>query len=411
MARVLVVGGGPAGMMAALTARQSGWNVTLLERNEKLGKKLYITGKGRCNLTNAVSRQEFLTHVPRNARFLYSALDALDSFALMELVEGLGVPLVVERGQRVFPASMKSSDINRAFEAALRREGVEIRLQSRVRELLIENGRVLGVCMEDGSALCAQHVIVATGGLSYPATGSTGDGFRWAEHVGHRVSELSPALVPIETADTWIPSLQGISLKNVMLTARWGGKKRFEELGEMMFAHFGITGPLVLKLSSLLDPQDVAKAQVSVNLKPGLRPEQLDARVLRDLQERANQQLSRALGALLPARMLDVVLRLAEVPAEKRGHQLTAKERGRIVDLLQALPIHLRQLRGWEEAVITRGGVDVRGIDPRTMASKTVPGLSFAGEILDVDGFTGGFNLQIAFATGYCAGRNIPLDR
>lgn len=408
MARVIVIGGGAAGMIAALTARRQGHSVILLERNEKLGKKLYITGKGRCNLTNAVPREEFLTNVPRNHRFLYSSMDALDSYALMDLVESLGVPLVVERGQRVFPASMKSSDINRAFESALRREGVDIRFFSRVERLLTEDGRVTGVELEDGERIASDHVIAATGGLSYPVTGSTGDGYRWAQDAGHKVNPCYPSLVPIETKDTWIPSLQGISLKNVVMTARWGGKKRFEEMGEMLFAHFGITGPLVLTLSSLLDPENVEKVQVTVNLKPGLTPEQLDARILRDLKERTNQQVAHALGGLMPARIMDVVLRLANVPPTKQGHQLTAVERERIVQIMQALPIHLRQLRGWAEAVVTRGGVDVREVDPKTMMSKKISGLSFAGEMLDVDGFTGGFNLQIAFSTGYCAGMHIP---
>lgn len=403
--KVIVIGGGPAGMMAAYTAAMAGHAVTLLEKNEKLGKKLYITGKGRCNLCNACGRDDFFAAVKRNPRFLYSAWTGLDSTALMDFFEQAGLPLKVERGNRVFPVSDKSSDVLRTMERLLRHAGVTVRLNSPVLGLVTEDGAVRGVRLAAEMVPC-EACIVATGGISYPLTGSTGDGYAFARAAGHTVTEAFPSLVPLRTLETWPYALSGFTLKNVRLSAVRDGKTIFSELGEMLFTHFGVSGPLVLSLSSVIaeNPADTALA---IDLKPALPAEQLDARILRDLAENARKSLRGALHALLPTRLFDTVLSLASLDGAMPVGEFTKTQRARLVKVLKALPLTVKGSASFDEAVITRGGVAVNEINASTMASKKLSGLYFAGEVLDVDAVTGGYNLQIAWSTGACAGRGV----
>ena len=409
MPEVLVIGGGAAGMMAALAAARGGASVRLLEQNEKLGKKVYITGKGRCNLTNDCGLDEFLAQVPRNPRFLYSAVTAFSPRDMMDLLEGAGCPVEVQRGRRVFPASEKASDITRALQSLLRASGVRICLNTRVRSLTQEDGRIRGVTLSDGTFLPAEAVIVATGGFSYPSTGSTGDGYRFAGELGHTVTPPSPVLVGLETAEDWPRTLQGLSLRNVTLTLSRGKKILFSELGELLFTHFGISGPLALEASCHL-PDPLSAATMSLDLKPGLTKEQLDARLRRDFLAAGKKQLHNLLPGLLPARLAECFPLLCGVSGALPCNQVTGAQRAALVDRLKALPLTLRSPRPLEEAIVTRGGVTVREIDPGTMASRLVEGLYFAGELIDVDAHTGGFNLQIAWSTGAAAGRAAAMN-
>lgn len=403
--KVLVVGGGPAGMMAAYTAAIEGHAVTLLEKNEKLGKKLYITGKGRCNLCNACGTDDFFRAVKRNPRFLYSAWAGLDSASLMDFFEQAGLPLKVERGNRVFPASDKSSDVLRTMERLLHSAGVTLRLNSPVLGLVIADGAVTGVRLE-AETVPAEACIVATGGISYPMTGATGDGYAFAQAAGHTVTERFPSLVPLTTRENWPYKLSGFTLKNVQLTARRDGKTIFSEIGEMLFTHFGVSGPLVLSLSSMI-AEDPSGTALAIDLKPALTAEQLDARLLRDLTENARKSLHGALHALLPARLLDTALSLAQLDGAMPVGEFTKAQRARLIATLKGLPLTVRGSASFDEAVITRGGVAVNEINASTMASKKLKGLYFAGEVLDVDAVTGGYNLQIAWSTGACAGRGM----
>ena len=402
---VVVIGGGPAGMIAAAEAAGAGAQTILLEQNEKLGKKLYITGKGRCNVTNACERDGFFAAVVKNPRFLYSAFAAFNNRDLMALLERLGVPLKTERGGRVFPASDKSSDILRAMERHVRASGVQVRLHTRAIGLRIEDGAVCAVRTENGEIPC-EAAIIATGGCSYPQTGSTGDGYRFAAEAGHAVEPPRGALVPLVTEETWPAALAGLTLKNVTLSAYREQKRLFQsEPGEMLFTHFGVSGPLVLTLSSLI-AEEPAGVRLAIDLKPGLTQEQLDARLLRDLDANRQKQLAGALHALLPERLLLAVLEQAGVDAQKRVSELKRGERMAVRDTLKALPLTVRCARPIEEAVVTRGGVSVREVRSRDLASKRIRGLYFAGEVLDVDAVTGGYNLQIAWSTGALAGRS-----
>lgn len=405
MAEIIVIGGGAAGMLAALEAARAGERVTLLERNEKLGKKVYITGKGRCNVTNDCTLDEFLREVPRNPRFLYSALSAFSPQDMMALLEDAGCPVVVQRGRRVFPASEKASDVNRTLQRLLERAGVRIRLNTRVKELLIRDGRAAGVILQDGGEVAADAVIVATGGRSYPMTGSTGDGYAMARQAGHTVTPQSAALSAIETEDDWPCRLQGLSLKNVSLTLRRGKKILYTELGEMLFTHFGISGPLTLTMSCHL-PDDLHEADVTLNLKPGLTAQQLDARLQREFEENSRKALRNVLPALLPGRLAEIFPEIVGVDGVTQCCQITRAQRDALCTALQALPIRLRRLAPLEEAIVTRGGVAVKEINPATMESKLLPGLYLAGEVIDVDAHTGGYNLQIAWSTGALAGRS-----
>lgn len=400
---ILVAGGGAAGMMAALFAARAGASVTLLERNEKLGKKIYITGKGRCNLTNDCSLEEFLRQVPRNPRFLYGALNRFGPQDVMALMEEAGCPVEVQRGQRVFPRSEKASDVIRALARLMEQAGVRVRLHSRIQSLIVQEGRAAGVVLENGEGLEADAVILALGGQSYPMTGSTGDGYALAREAGHHVLPPEAVLSALETVENWPRALQGLALKNVRLTLRSGRKTLYTELGEMLFTHFGISGPLVLEMSCHL-PAELAQAQVTLDLKPGLTPEQLDLRLQRDFAAQPRKQLQNVLPGLLPLRLSALFPDLAGVSGERICGQITRGEREQLGAALKALPITLRARRPLAEAIVTRGGVDVKEIQPATMESKLLPGLYFAGEMIDVDAHTGGFNLQIAFSTGALAG-------
>ncbi len=402
---VFVIGGGPAGMMAAANAANAGHRVTLFEKNEKLGKKLYITGKGRCNVTNVADRDLFFSHVLKNPRFLFSAFSHFDNRALMTRLENAGVPLKTERGGRVFPVSDKSNDILRAMECIVRESGVEVRLNARVDEVLSRDGSVYGLKV-DGRELTCDAVVIATGGVSYPQTGSTGDGYSFAKALGHTIEQPVASLVPLTTNETWPHELSGLTLKNVTLTAKCGKKVVFSELGEMLFTHFGVSGPLVLSLSGAVASKP-AGTRLFIDLKPALSNEKLDARILRDLQQNARQQVKTALHALLPARLLSVVLEIAEIPETLAVGELTKQMRARLVETLKGLPLTVSGARGLEEAVITRGGVNVKEVNASTMESRLVRGLYFAGEVLDVDATTGGYNLQIAWSTGALAGDSI----
>ena len=409
MREVLVIGGGAAGMMAAVSAARAGASVTLLERNEKLGKKLYITGKGRCNVTNDCGTDDFLREVPRNPRFLYAALAAFGPRDMMAFLESEGCPVTVQRGRRVFPASEKASDVTRALTRAMSEAGVRVALNTRVRRLLVEDGRCAGAETDAGRIFRADAVILCTGGLSVPATGSTGDGHRMAEETGHTVTPCRPSLSALETEDDWPCRLQGLSLKNVRLTLRQGKKTLYTELGELLFTHFGISGPLALEMSCHL-PEDFGGCGVSLNLKPGLTPEQLDARLQRELAAAPRRHLASVMPALLPASFAAIFPELCGVDGGKICAQVSREERRALCAALQDLPIRLRALRGFEEAIITRGGISVREVDPATLASKVLPGLYAAGELLDLDAHTGGYNLQIAFSTGFLAGASAAAE-
>lgn len=411
MSELIVIGGGAAGLMAAVSAAGAGAEVTLLERNEKLGKKVYITGKGRCNVTNACETDVFLKNVVKNPRFLYSALNAFPPSAMMDWLERHGCPVVVERGNRVFPESQKASDVTRAFEREMRRLGVRVRLNARVRSVDAADGRVTGVTLEGGERLRSDAVVVCTGGQSYASTGSTGDGWAWLSALGHTTFPALPSLVGLESDAAWVRDLQGLSLKNVRLTLRKGKKTLYTDLGEMLFTHFGVSGPLALSASAYLTelaPEDVS---LTMNLKPGLDARQLDARVVRDVAEAPRRQLGHVLAGLFPARLSQTMARLCALDAQKPAGSLTREERARLVEITQALDIPLSGTRGLNEAIVTRGGVSVKEIDPSTMESRLVRGLYVAGELLDVDALTGGFNLHIAFATGRAAGHAAAQKR
>ncbi|MEG2252488.1 MAG: NAD(P)/FAD-dependent oxidoreductase [Clostridia bacterium] len=410
MSKVLIIGGGAAGLLAAISAAREGAAVTLLERNEKLGKKLYITGKGRCNVTNACEAEAFRRSVVKNPRFLYSALAAFPPSALMALLESLGCPVKVERGERVFPQSEKASDVSRVLERELRRLNVRVELNALVRTLEITDGRCTGVLCAGGARYAADTVIVCTGGQSYPSTGSTGDGFGWLAACGHTVFPPLPSLIPLECGAAWVRELQGLSLKNVRLTLTQGKKTLFSDIGELLFTHFGLSGPLVLSASAYmaeLAPSDVA---LTLDLKPGLSEQQLDARLLRDIEASSRKQLRNLLSGLYPARLADAMPALCGVDGMKPVNELTREERARLAAAAKALRLPVTGTRPLSEAVVTRGGLDVREVDPKTMESKRVSGLYIAGELLDVDALTGGFNLHIAFATGMLAGRAAAQD-
>ena len=402
--QILVAGGGAAGMMAAITAARQGARVALLEPNEKLGRKLYITGKGRCNLTNWCGTEEFMANVPRNGKFLYSAISRFSPRDTWDFFEGLGVALKVERGNRVFPQSDRSADIVDALFYELRRLQVPV-LRERVSALRMEDGRLTGAVIRDGKAVMPCHtLIVATGGASYPRTGSTGDGYRLAGQAGHTVVATRGSLVPLESDDPCCARMQGLSLRNVELTIRDGkGKRVYREQGELLFTHFGLSGPLVLSASAHLNFEK-NRYTAHIDLKPALSEEKLEARLLRDLQEKANQNLNNLLAGLVPHSMVPVLAQRAGLPGEEKGRDVRREQRRKLLETLKDFAVELSGPRPVEEAIITSGGVKVGEVDPATMASKKLEGLYFAGEVLDVDAYTGGFNLQIAWATGYAAG-------
>lgn len=409
MSRVAVIGGGAAGMLAAIAAAEHGHQVQLFEKNEKLGKKIYITGKGRCNVTNACDTEELFTAVVHNPKFLYSSFYSFTNQDMMELVERNGCPLKTERGGRVFPVSDKSSDVIRALTVCLKNAGVWVRLYEEVDSVETRDGKVSGIRLKKTREIVsADAVIVATGGLSYPSTGSTGDGYRFAEKTGHTVTDLSPALVPFETAEPVGKDLQGLALKNIQAKILKGKKVLYEEFGEMLFTHFGVSGPVLLSASSYGAAQlKKGPLTLSLDLKPALSEEQLDARILRDFEEQKNKQYKNSLSRLLPAKMIPVIVERSGIDPDKKINEITKEERRRIVQAVKDFRLTLTGLRGYKEAIITQGGVSVREINPSTMESKLVKGLYFAGEVLDLDAVTGGYNLQIAWSTGHLAGSSV----
>lgn len=428
MKKIMVIGGGAAGMMAAVAAAENKNNkVTLLEKNEKLGKKLFITGKGRCNVTNEADMEAFFANVCTNEKFLYSAFYQYDNQSVMSFLEKAGCPLKVERGERVFPVSDHSSDVISAFGRELKKAGVEICLNTEVTELLTEAGfaeadhgetpcaevppAIAGVKLANGKILKADAVIVCTGGVSYPGTGSTGDGHHFAEATGHRIIECRPALVPLETAEGWCRDLMGLSLRNVGLRMVSGKKEIYHGFGEMLFTHFGVSGPLVLSASSFYAKQKKGDVKLYLDLKPALDEEQLDKRLLRDFEENKNKQFKNSLGGLFPARLIPVMIALSGIHPDKKVNEITREERRGFVSLIKNLPLTVTKTRSFAEAIITQGGVSVKDVNPSTMESKKVKGLYFAGEVLDLDAMTGGFNLQIAWSTGHLAGESVSAER
>lgn len=415
MSEVIVVGGGAAGMMAAIAAAKRGHSVRLVEKNEKLGKKLFLTGKGRCNLTNACGAEDFFRNVVHNPKFLYSSFYGFTNFDMMELMEENRCHIKVERGGRVFPASDKSSDVIRALSYALKKHGARVMLNTEVLGLLLGNSgkSVEGVRVKRNGGgegrLSASAVILATGGLSYPDTGSTGDGYRFAREAGHTVTGLSPALTSFISPDAALSSLKGLSLKNVNASFYQGKQLLYEGFGEMLFTHFGVSGPLALSASSYAaQALRDGELSLSIDLKPALGWEQLDVRILRDFEAEKNRQYKNALDKLLPASLIPVVIARSGILPEKRVNEVTREERHRLIGAMKDFRLRLVGLRGYREAVITQGGVQVREVSPSTMESKIVKGLYFAGEMLDLDALTGGYNLQIAWSTGHLAGSSVP---
>lgn len=406
--RVLVVGGGPAGMMAAIQAAKQGNAVTLLEQNEKLGKKLFITGKGRCNVTNDCDVTELFDSVVSNKKFLYSAFYSFSNQDVKDFFEEQGLRLKVERGRRVFPASDKSSDVIKALGNALKKMEVKIRLRTRVDKVLTENDIVCGVRLSDGECLNADKVILATGGVSYKSTGSDGSGLVMAEKLGHQVTKLRPGLVGMCTKEAWVRDMQGLTLKNVAVSIgkKQGKKPLYEDFGELLFTHYGVSGPMILSASSRLgDELEKEDLYIKIDLKPALSKEQLDSRILRDFEERKNADLSNAMVHLLPKSMIPVMLHVCGLDPAKKVNEVTRGEREQLVKGMKEFPLTINGLRDIQEAIITRGGVTVKEVDPSTMESKIVKNLYLAGEMLDLDALTGGYNLQIAWSTGYLAGQ------
>ena len=413
MSKVLIIGGGAAGMMAGVFAARNHHEVHILEKNEKLGKKVFITGKGRCNVTNACDTEELFPAMMSNPKFLYSSFYSFTPQDVMEFFEEAGVPLKVERGNRVFPQSDHSSDIIRALERELKKAGAKIHLHTAVKEIVKESetDSVTGVILTDGTFMEGDAVIVATGGFSYQSTGSTGDGYRFARELGLKVTDIAPSLVPLKTKEDYIPKLQGLSLKNTGLTIKNGKKVLYEDFGEMMFTHFGVTGPMILSASAHIGAK-LAKApngelSAYLDLKPALTREQLDARILREFEAGPNKQFKNVIGVLFPSSLTPVMLELGGIPADKKIHDISREERQHFIDLIKAFPFTITGIGEFKEAIITRGGVSVKEINPGTMESKKISGLYFAGEVLDLDAVTGGYNLQIAWSTAYLAAQAI----
>lgn len=404
MKRIVVIGGGAAGMMAAIAAADSGCKVTLIEKNEKLGKKLFITGKGRCNVTNAAEMDTLFANVCSNRKFLYSAFYDFDNRNVMELIEQAGCPLKVERGERVFPVSDHSSDIIGALRRELNRREVEILLNTVVKDLIVSDNSVTGVVLERGKKLVCDAVIVCTGGISYPSTGSTGDGYRFAESSGHQVVTPTPSLVPLETKEDWCRDLMGLSLKNVSLTMTLSKRQVYEGFGEMLFTHFGVSGPLVLSASTYY--REGADCLLTIDLKPALSEEQLDKRLLREFDANQKKQFKNTLTELFPSRLIPVMIELSGIAPETKVCEITKAKRADFVKVIKHLELTVTGTRGFAEAIITRGGVSVKDVNPSTMESKRVTNLYFAGEVLDLDAMTGGYNLQIAWSTGHLAGKS-----
>ena len=404
-AEVVVIGGGAAGMLCSAAAAERGLKVILLEPNKVLGRKLRITGKGRCNVTNNCDINEFLNNIPGDGRFLYSALNRLSPRDTMEMFEGLGLNLKTERGNRVFPVSDNANDVVGALQRWLNRTGVRV-VHDSAKHILAENNAVTGVETSDAVIEC-RAAVICTGGLSYPLTGSTGAGYAMAQELGHTVTTTRPSLVPLESDDDYCAEMQGFSLKNVTLSAYEDGKLIYKELGEMLFTHFGVSGPLVLSASSHMRRFGEARYELRIDLKPGLDEKKLDARLLRDFEKYANRDFANSLGDLAGKAMIPVLVRLSGIPAETKVNFITREQRHELLKLLKSFPVSITGPRPIDEAIVTSGGVSTREINPRTMQSKLVDGLYFAGEVMDLDAYTGGFNLQIAWSTAYVAANSI----
>ncbi|MDD4602062.1 hypothetical protein SDC9_05873 [bioreactor metagenome] len=406
MQRIIIVGGGAAGLMAAYSAAQNGGKVTILEKMATIGRKLLITGKGRCNITNCADIKTIIKNMPGNGTFLYSALNAFDSNDVISFMNEYGVETKVERGNRVFPVSDKASDVVHAFSKALTSSGVIVKTGTTVKRLQVNDYTVVGVVTEDGEEYPADAVIVTTGGASYPGTGSSGDGYRIAKGLGHTITTLKPSLVPLEVDEAWVKDLQGLSLRNVTASVFCESKKVAEEFGEMLFTHYGLSGPIILSLSKKVAEQLNKNMEVmlSINLKPALTVEALDQRIQRDFGKFSRKQFKNALNELLPAKLIDTFIDLSFIDPEKAVNQITKKERQRMIELFTNLTFTITKTRPISEAIVTAGGIDIKEINPKTMESKIVSKLYFAGEVIDIDGFTGGYNLQAAFSTGHVAG-------
>lgn len=408
---LIVIGAGAAGMMAAISAAKNGMDgskILVLERNEKPGKKIYITGKGRCNLTNACEVEELFLNVPRQAKFLYSAFYTFTNDQVIEFFEQAGMKTKVERGNRVFPASDHASDVISALKRTMERYGIRVQYHARVQRLLTGDGQVRGVVLEDGGQYHAKRVLIATGGKSYPTTGSDGDGYAFAKACGHTITALSPSLVPFTAAEEDVLCMQGLAPKNVRVQIVDGKNPKkvlFEDFGEMLFTHFGVSGPLMLSASSVVN-DEIRKGNLTlfIDWKPALSEEQLDRRILKDFEENKNRQFKNAVDGLVPAKLLPVLIKRSGIPEEKKVNEITKEERKNLTLCLKRFSVTLTGLRDFSEAIVTRGGVSLKEVNPSTMESKLVRGLLFAGEVLDLDAFTGGFNLQIAWSTGYLAG-------
>ena len=401
----IIVGGGASGSIAGITSARLGKTVCIIEKNGYIGKKINITGKGRCNVTNNCSNNELMHNIPRNPKFLYSAFSKFSAQDTINFFEDLGVPLKTERGNRVFPVSDKAMDISKALERELKRCGVPI-IKQNVVELIVQDSVCLGV-KTDGGDYYGNSVLIATGGKSYMATGSTGDGYTFAQSVGHTINKLVPSLVPLVVQEKYCSDMMGLSLKNVKLNLYDGEKCIYSELGEMLFTHFGVSGPLVLSASSHIDKMQPNRYRILIDLKPALSVEALDKRIQRDFSESINKDYINSLGKLLPTKMIPVFAKLSKVPFSTKVNQITKEQRSEIVSLMKGFPITIKDFRPLNEAIVTSGGVSIKEVNPKTMQSKLIQGLYFSGEVLDVDAYTGGFNLQIAFATGYVAGVNM----
>ena len=403
MSKVVIVGGGAAGMLASIAAARNGHQVIVFEKNEKLGKKLYITGKGRCNITNAGDMEDLFNNILTNKKFMYSSLYGFTNWDMVALLNENGLVTKIERGNRVFPESDKSSDVISTLQKIMRKEGVDIHFNAEVMEILQNDGAVTGVKVRDAS-----NVIIATGGISYPVTGSTGDGHRFAKELGHSVTKLLQGLVPFNTKEEWVKELQGLSLKNIEAKITCNGKEVYSEFGEMLFTHFGVSGPVILSASSFIKPEMFDKGlTLTIDLKPAMTEEQLDARILREAEANINKAWKNVIENFIPKKLVSVMLDKIGIPEDKKMNSITKEERKQIIANLKSLKMTLASFRSFNEAIITRGGVAVKEINPSTMESKLVKGLYFAGEVLDVDALTGGFNLQVAWSTAYAAGMSV----
>lgn len=404
MKKVIVVGGGAAGMIASIKAAERGYEVIIIEKNEKLGKKVFITGKGRCNVTTSKEIEDIIKNIKGNGSFMYSALYTFSNLDLMKMIEDKGIKLKVERGDRVFPESDKSSDIIKCFEKYIVENNVKVIFNTSVIDVISENNIIKAVKTNDGNILNCDVVILATGGKSYPYTGSTGDGYKLAEKLGHTITDIKPSLIPLITKEPWVKDLMGLSLKNIELCVKYNNKQIYKEFGEMLFTHFGISGPVVLSASRRVIDFLPGEVEIYIDLKPALDRNELDRRMLRDFEKNINKHFKNALDELLPQKLIPIIIGLSGIDPEKAVNSVTKEERQGLIKLLKEFKVSVVGTRPIEEAIVTRGGVKVKEVDPTTMESKIVKNLYIAGELLDVDALTGGFNLQIAFSTGYCAG-------